>query len=212
MADTIKSQVNSVLQDPGAQSVARTYATAFLGAANSGNVDEAVEEIDSFVDEVLKTNPDFYAILASDGMNQQEKVGLIDRVVSPRSSEFFANFLKVLANHDRLSIVELIRDEVVRQRQHAMGQQRVQVTSAVELDQATLEKVRGQLNDQLPFNPIIESHVDPDVLGGLIIQVGDTIYDSSLRTRMKQLRASLRTRTLNEIQSGRNRFSNPEGN
>ncbi|MCA9036130.1 MAG: F0F1 ATP synthase subunit delta, partial [Planctomycetaceae bacterium] len=48
--------------------------------------------------------------------------------------------------------------------------------------------------------------------GGLIIQVGDTVYDSSLRSRLQQLRGRLVEKALNEIQSGRDRFSHTEGN
>ena len=53
--------------------------------------------------------------------------------------------------------------------------------------------------------------VDESLIGGLVIQVGDTVYDSSLRTRIKTLAGRLTERTLNEIQSGRDRFSHPEG-
>ena len=213
MADQkLKTRVASVLEDPGAQSIARSYAAAFLNAAETVGVDTSVEEFSSFVDDVLEAQPDFYAILLSANVSREEKIGVIDRAIVPGASEFFANFLKVLANHDRLSLIPLIRREAVVQREKAQGKRRVTVTSAVELDETAHNKVREQLDQHLPFDPIIESVVDPSLIGGLVIQVGDTIYDSSLRTRMKQLRASLRTRTLNEIQSGRNRFSHSEGN
>ena len=74
------------------------------------------------------------------------------------------------------------------------------------------DKVASQLKQKFGFTPIIQEEIDESLLGGIVIQVGDTVYDSSLRTRMKQLRESLRERALNEIQSGRDRFSNPEGN
>jgi F-type H+-transporting ATPase subunit delta len=57
------------------------------------------------------------------------------------------------------------------------------------------------------FEPILETRLDTSLLGGVIIRIGDTVYDSSLRTRMKQLHERLRERSLHEIQVGRDRFS-----
>jgi probable F420-dependent oxidoreductase len=61
------------------------------------------------------------------------------------------------------------------------------------------------------FDAILETSQDPELIGGMVIQVGDTVYDASLKTRISQLRDRLRQRSLNEVQSGRDRFSHPEG-
>jgi F-type H+-transporting ATPase subunit delta len=87
----------------------------------------------------------------------------------------------------------------------------VTVVSARPLPDEWRDRIRRRLEETLPFKPIIENKVDPGILGGLIIQVGDTVYDSSLQARMKQLRGRLRQRSLHEIQSGRDRFSHSEG-
>ena len=86
------------------------------------------------------------------------------------------------------------------------------VKAAKPLTSSARDKITSQLKEKFGFTPIIQEEIDESLLGGIVIQVGDTVYDSSLRTRMKQLRESLRERALNEIQSGRDRFSNPEGN
>ena len=75
---------------------------------------------------------------------------------------------------------------------------------------ATFEKIREKLASVLAAQPVVESVVDPKVLGGLRIRVGDTVYDGSLRARLKQLRHRVRERSLHEIQSGRDRFSHSE--
>jgi F-type H+-transporting ATPase subunit delta len=92
------------------------------------------------------------------------------------------------------------------------GKQRVQVKSAQSLSEATLQNIRRQLAAVLPFEPILEIQTEPALLGGLVIRVGDTVYDGSLRSRIRQLRSRLRARSINEIQSGRDRFSYPTGN
>jgi F-type H+-transporting ATPase subunit delta len=117
----------------------------------------------------------------------------------------------VLARHDRLEILPLILSESRLRHEMLTGRKRVRVTSAQSLSDDRLATIRQQLDDALSFEPIVEPAVDESLLGGLIIQIEDTVYDSSLRTRLKQLRGRMRERSLHEIQSGRNRFSSPEG-
>ena len=207
---TPKTRIASVVQDPSAQAVARVYADAFLDAAASVGVQDALEEFASFLDDVLALHPDFESLLTGI-LGRDDKIAIINRVVEPLGSELFTNFLRVLARHERLDLLWLILNESRHKHEVRTGRERVQVTSAKTLSGEHLEKIRQCLDEALPFEPILETNVDPSLLGGLVIRVGDTVYDSSLRTRMKQLRQRLRQRSLHEIQSGRDRFSHPEG-
>ena len=210
-AEKIRTRPAHVLEDPSAQAIARTYATAFLDAAGGGGTD-ALEEFTSFIDEAVLANPEFEQLLNSGIISRDEKLGVIERVTAGRGSELFGNFLRVLARHDRLDLLPLICSEAQLQHENHQGQKRVLVKSAKSMTGDARAKVASQLKDTFGFEPIIEEQVDESLLGGIVIQVDDTVYDSSLRTRMKQLRESLRERALNEIQSGRDRFSHPEGN
>jgi F-type H+-transporting ATPase subunit delta len=214
MADPeqLQTRIPTVLEDPSAQAVARVYADAFLKAARGAGVEGALEEFGSFIAEVLDKNPQFQQLLLSGIVNRDEKVGIIERVVAPRGTPLFTNFLKVLAKHDRLDLLPAILRESRAMHEKASGLGRVRVTSAQPLSGDELGGIRERLKGSLPFDPILENKVDPSLLGGLVIQVGDTVHDSSLRTRLKQLRLRLRQRSLHEIQSGRDRFSSPEGN
>ena len=213
MADPEKlpTRVSSVLQDPSAQAVARVYANAFLDAAASVAVEPALEEFASFLDDVLQVHPDFESLLCSGMLNRDETLLLIDRIVAPFGSDLFSNFLRVLARHDRLELLPLILSESQKQHETRTGKQRVQVTSAKPLTDAALQNIGERLQAVFPFEPIVESEVDSSLLGGIVIRIGSTVYDSSLRTRMKQLRIRMSERALHEIQSGRDRFSHPEG-
>jgi len=206
-----KARVTSVMEDPSAQAVARVYSDAFLAAAQASGVEGALEEFASFLDDVLAKNPDFGDLLLSGLLSREEKLGIIERVLKGRGSELFVNFLRVLANHDRLELLPLILSEARLKYEMQQGKRRVRVTSAAPLSGDALGRIQRRLAEAFPFEPILENTADPALLGGVVIQVGDTVYDSSLRTRMKQLRARLRQRSLHEIQSGRDRFSHPEG-
>ncbi|MEX0715782.1 MAG: ATP synthase F1 subunit delta [Planctomycetaceae bacterium] len=210
-SDKPQRRIRSVLEDPSAQAIARVYADAFLDAAAAHGVDDALEEFGSFVDDVLDAYPEFADILTSGIVGRDEKLELIDRVVQPFGSELFTNFLRVLARHDRLDLLPAILHESRHRHELRSGRQRVRVVTASAVAQSTHDRIRDLLGRSLPFEPVIDSHVDPALLGGMIIRVGDTVYDSSLRTRLHELRKRLQQRTLHEIQSGRDRFSHPTG-
>lgn len=210
MSEQLKTRPDQVLEDPGALAVASQYARSYLSAAASQDSGDAEEELGSFVDDVLAGHPDFRALLTSDSVGRKAKLDLVDRVISPRSSEFFVNFLKVLIRHGRMELIDEIREVVIRVREELANQQRVQIRSSQPLTDKSRQRVIRQLKDKLGFDPILQESVDESLIGGLVIQVGDTVYDSSLRTRLKTLAGRLTERTLYEIQSGRDRFSHSD--
>ena len=207
MSEELKTRPDHVLEDPGAQAVAGLYARSFLDAAKGAGATDAVEELDSFIDDVLVGHPEFRQVLTADSIGRDDRVALVDRAIAPHCSEFFANFLKVLIRHGRIELLEQIRSVVTTVRETEAGKQRVQVRSAKPLSDASRQQISEQLKSKLGFDPILIESVEESLIGGLVIQVGDTVYDSSLRTRVKTLAGRLTERTLNEIQSGRDRFS-----
>lgn len=215
MANTkLTSRPPSVLEDPSVNSVARVYAVALLDAAQSTGFSpqEILEELQSFVDDVLTPQPSFARLFTSTVTPADDKLRLIERIVAPHGSPLFVNFLRVLARHNRLEILPHIARIAQREQELRMGQRRVQVTTAVPLEGSVRQAVEAALRETLSAQPILETHVDPAILGGLVIRVGDTVYDGSVRNRLKQLRARLRERCLHEVQRGRDRFSHSEGN
>ena len=206
----IKTRIESVMEDPHRGAVARVYADAFLNAIPATELDEALAEFRSFIEGVLEKQHDFAQLVRSDMVSRDQKLHLIDRIVAGRASELFTNFLRVLARHDRLNLLPLILAQCGIEAEKRSGRKRVQVISAQPLSEADLNKIRERLTAALAIQPVLEAAVDPSILGGLRIRVGDTVYDGSLRARLKQLRHRVRERSLHEIQSGRNRFSHSE--
>ncbi len=205
-----KARVRSVLEDPSTQAIANVYATSFLNAAGA-QAGERLEEFTSFVNDVLDANPEFRTILISGVANRDEQIQIIDRVVGPHGSEFFANYLKVLARHERLGLLPQILEATQLEFEKRNGQQRVQVVSVTPLDDAALGRVREKIASAFSFDPIIENVTYPKLLGGLVIRVNNKVYDGSLRSRLNQLAKRMQQGSLHEIQSGRDRFSHPEG-
>ena len=206
-----KTMKSNTAIDPRGESIATVYVNAYLDAAGQG-IAGAAEELISFADDVLASQSDFNQLLCGTSLGQDEKIQLIDRIVVPRATPQFANFLKVLARHDRLALLPMIRQLAEAEFERRSGKRRVSVTSAAEISGQTLDSIRSTLRSSLAIEPILETRIDSTLIGGLVIRVGDTVYDGSLKTQIKQLRARLRERCLNEIQRGRDRFSHPEGN
>lgn len=205
-----KTRPDHVLEDPSAKAVARMYAQAYLNAA--GGTPEALDEFTSFVDEVVQAFPDFARILTGVMTGREEKLRLIDRVVKPRGTPLFTSFLRVLGEHDRLNLLPLILGEAWLEYERRNGKQRVTVRSAAPLSDEQLQRIKTRLDAALRSEPILQPVVDESLIGGLVIQIGDTVHDGSVRTRLKNLGNRLKEKYVHEIQSGRNRFSHSEGN
>ncbi len=209
---TSNARVSSVLEDPHARAIAKVYSDAFHGAIGDGDVAGHLEELSSFIEDVVEAHPDFSKILLSQMISKDDKVALLERVLPGHGSEMLLSFLRVLARHDRLDLLPIIADEAQLEFEKVSGRGRVQVTTAKPLSDNQLQNITQSLKSKLSFDPIIETRVDPTVLGGLVIQIGNVIHDGSIKSKLKSLRGRLQQRSLHEIQSGRDRFSTSEGN
>ena len=208
---TPERRVASVLEDPSARAVAKVYSNAFLAAVGENDVAGHLEELASFFTDVVEANPEFATILMSQMVGRDDKVALLERILPGHCSDVLSNFLCVLARHDRLDLLPVVSEEAQLAFEFLSGRKRVQVTTAKPLSDAQLNEIRESLSAKLSFEPIIEPHVDPSVIGGLVIRIGDEVHDGSVKTQLKSLRSRLQQRSLHEIQGGRDRFSHPTG-
>ena len=207
----LKTRPDSVLEDPGALAVATLYAQSYLSGAALNGISAPEEELNSLLDDLLAAEPEFSDLLMSDSLRRDDKLAIVERVIAPGSSAYFANFLRVLIRHGRVELLPMIRQVLVRVQEEATGKRRVRVKSAKPLSDGSRSQIREKLKSKFGFDPVLQETVDALLIGGLVLQVGDTVYDSSLRSRLKQLKGRLVEKALNEIQSGRDRFSHPEG-
>jgi F-type H+-transporting ATPase subunit delta len=120
----------------------------------------------------------------------------------------FLNFLLVLNHHDRLDLLRPICDAYRGLRDQRARRIRIQVRSAAPLDDGQRDRLQRELQETFHLEPILETEIDPELLGGMLVRVGDWVYDASVRTQLETIRNQLIARSSHEIQSGRNRFSN----
>lgn len=194
-----------------AERIAEVYAEAYLNAvaAQGGALDDAVAEFASLV-EVLKSQPTFGAVLVSAMIATDDKLALLEKAVAGVASPLFWNFLQIVTKRNRLDLLLTIFAQTQILSNERQKRIPVTITTATAVDEQMLsslvEKIRGILGGE----PILHSVVDPEVIGGLIVRVGDTIYDGSVSTQLHNVCWQMIERSAEEIQNRREHFRTVE--
>ena len=118
-----------------------------------------------------------------------------------RTLEPVIRFLRVLNRHGRLGILPSVIRQARATLDRRMNRKAVTVRSAVPLDEAQQAALRDRLATMIHATPVVALEVDPSLIGGLVVQVGDAVYDASVRNRLERLRGRLSERKTHEIQS-----------
>lgn len=203
---------SSLAVDVNAKRVGQVYAKALVAAAETaGQTETVLDELASFVTDVLGANPKLDEVLSSALVTEEDKVALLDKALSGKTTETFLNFLKVAAAHGRLQYLRAVHVAAQEIYNELRGRVLVEVTSATELDAQATERLREALSRALGKEPQLENHVDPELIGGVVLRVGDTVYDGSVSTRLEQVRRQMIDRSVHEIQSRRDRFRTTAG-
>jgi F-type H+-transporting ATPase subunit delta len=195
--------------DVGEEQIARTYAEAVLDAAATAGVEvEVVSDLRSIRDEILNQHPAFGDAIRSAFLSHEERVGLLDRVLGGRVNPVTLNTLKVLSAHGRTAILRTVIRQTEKLHEHRTNRVRVSVTSADPLPDDVVDEVRAVTRAKLGAEPIVEVRVDPALVAGLEIRVGDTVYDGSLRTVLDRARRAMVNQTVERIERAPERFLN----
>jgi F-type H+-transporting ATPase subunit delta len=145
-------------------------------------------------------------LLKSPAVRRAEKEPLIRQAFGGKASDLVLNFLLVLNEKERLALLRPVANALRDLLDERAKRVRVRVRTAVDLDEDQKRKLQETLRKQLTLEPVLDVRVEPELLGGMIVRVGDTVFDSSVRTRIETLRNQLLARSSYEIQSGRDRF------
>jgi len=172
--------------------VARVYAEAlFEVGRDKGKLDELQQQLTQFADEVDR-NRELQVFFFSPYLSTAEKQEGIERAITGAEPEL-TNFLELLVDKHRMTEVFRIRrelDELWKQENRRLD---VTVTSAVELDPAVVEKIGQEVERQTGEKVDLASRVDGEILGGIVLQVGNMVLDASIRSRLEKLRKSVAT-------------------
>lgn len=169
------------------EEIADVYSRSlFEVASDKGDLDRVHEELGEFAD-ALSHNKDMQVFFFSPYFSSQEKKEGIGRMIDG-ADENFVRFLELLAERHRMPAIFRIRrefDDLWRKQNKLLP---VTVTSAVKLDPELVEGIGKRIEEQTGQSVELSSKIDPEVLGGLKLQVGNMVLDASVRNRLNQLR------------------------
>jgi F-type H+-transporting ATPase subunit delta len=197
--------------DISAKRLAMVYGEALLNAAEAaGQVAQVLEEIDSVIDDVFQSDPRLEPLLAGAAVGRKVRKLAIEKTFATRACSTFYKFLLVLNDHERLDLIRPIRRALHELYDERTRRLRVNVYSAVPLTEEFQARIKVAVHDTFKLEPVLVLFEDPALLGGIKVRIGDKVFDSTVRTRIDNLRNQLIERSSHEIQSRRDRFSSAE--
>jgi F-type H+-transporting ATPase subunit delta len=171
--------------------VARKYAVAlFQAASHAGEIDRVASDLSSLT-ELNAADPRFLRHLASPQVTTRSKKELLDTILKGRASEITRRFLLLVLDKKRLDslfeIFEKFHELVLKHR----GIVKAEVKTAVPLEPAHVDRIRSRLSRMTGKTIDLESRVDPEILGGVIVAFENQIIDRSVRRGLDDLRDTL---------------------
>ena len=169
------------------QEIAEVYARSLFEVAKEHDVlDRIHDELDEFADE-LSENRDLQVFFFSPYFSSEEKKNAVGSIVTG-ADERFVRFLELLAERHRMPVLFRIRREFDEMWADENRLLPVTITSAVDLDKKLVKQIGKQIEEQTGRRIEPTPVVDPDVLGGLAVQVGNVVMDATVRGRLEKLR------------------------
>jgi F-type H+-transporting ATPase subunit delta len=169
------------------EELAQVYGRSlFQVALEKGRLDEIREQLGQFadaLDEYRQLAVFFFSPYFSSAEKKQSLPTLLDG-----ADEILLNFLALLIENHRMPVIFRIRQEYERLWDEENKTLPVEITSAIALDEATTESLGKTIGERAGRKVTLAARVDPDILGGIVIRVGNSILDASIRNRLEQLR------------------------
>ena len=169
------------------QTVGKVYAEALFSLAREERKEQQVyEELNQAADLMLQ-NPGFSTLLDVPTLRTEERIEVLRKVIGDKPG-ITENFLCLLVEKHRFGRLSEIREAYNKQYHEAFGIAEVFVTSAVPLDESQRSALKTKLQKKLGKTIQLRERVDSTLIGGMVVQYGDTRMDNSLRTRLEQFR------------------------
>ena len=169
------------------EEIASVYARSLFEVAQEQNkLDKVRDELGEFAD-ALNDSRELQVFLFSPYFSTKEKSEGLDKAISG-ADDTTLNFLRLLIEKHRMPVIFRVRAEFDQLWEEENKLLPVTVTSAVELPKETVKQIGDRIAEQTDRKVDLQSKVDPDILGGIVVRVGNSVLDASIRNRLEQLR------------------------
>lgn len=171
--------------------IAGRYAEALFQVGEETNsTTKLYEELNAVVD-ILKSNKDFYGVLKSPLVGKGDKKELLEKVFEGRISSSLNNFLKIMADKDRVSAIEAIQKsfkELLNEKNNII--EGIAIT-AVPMSQEEIKQLEAKLSSKYNKNVTLENNVDESIIGGVLVRLGNEEIDGTVKARLANMKNQL---------------------
>jgi F-type H+-transporting ATPase subunit delta len=172
------------------EELAQVYARSlFEVALEQSKLDLLREQLGQFAD-AMKQNRELELFFFSPYFSTKEKQDGLEKLLDD-ADEQLMNFLKLLVENHRMPVIYRLRREYERLWERENRLLPVVLTSAVELDPQTVKDLGDRIGERTGNTVTLTTEVEPDIIGGIVVRVGNSILDASIRNRLEQLRTQV---------------------
>lgn len=192
--------------DSDQQRLGSAYAKALLAHGKEiGKLDVLVEQLDAVVNVVAEI-PSFRATLESPRIAYEAKASMIEKAFADKIDRVLVNFLKLVVLKGRFDCLPAICLSAKNMQDEMAGRVEALLTSATEVDEAMKHSIADRLSGLIGKAVTLKSVVDPSMVAGFTVRIGDTVYDASLANQLSQKRKKAIQRTSDSIREKLERF------
>ncbi len=195
------------LLDSTSLKIGEAYARALLAAGQQeSKVDAFVDQLGD-IQEVLERLPKLRELLESSRVDYPTKASVLEKSLGGKVDRSILNFTKLLAKRGRFDCFRAIQASAIKMQDETAGRVRAKVTTAAAMNDDSRRKLEQQLSTLLGKQVLVSLSVDPTIVGGVVVRVGDTVYDASVANRLKQVKAKVIKGVTETIRNSFDRFS-----
>lgn len=171
--------------------IARNYAEALLALARKANALDAWGGMIAGVSDAVTTDPRLANFLAAPQVSAAQRNAVLEKAFGPVLPRVLVRFLQKLVDNRRQTLIPEIAVEYANLVDESEGRVHAQVTVAREASDGDRARIARQLSERLGKTVVPHVHVNPAILGGIVVKVGDRVMDGSVRKRLATLRSRL---------------------
>lgn len=168
--------------------LARRYAKALVQIGTEGGLIDRFREELTAIDRVFSVNTDLKAVFANPAYTSDQKKGIMkDLIAKTECSDLVGNFLLLLVDKNRVAFLDQIVHTYETLADEQSGILRPIIKTAFALDDSQVVAIKSALEKKTGKKIIPQVSVDQSLLGGVVTQIGDTVFDSSVKTQLKRI-------------------------
>lgn len=172
--------------DPRRRRLAKTYATALVDLLDTPQAADVLDELRNLTD-LIGGIEGAGELLRGLSLSRDKRVALVDRIFAGRISETLHRLLQVLAANDRLDLLRDLPTALEEVLDERAGRIVVDVTTPFPLNDPQRDELRQTLRQALHRECTLKEHVREDLLGGVVLRIGEKVYDASLAGQIDRM-------------------------